>query len=385
MAKKWLVCLVVMVVLAAILPACGPAAPATIKIGLQGPMTGDYAYEGLGFEQAVKLLVDKTNSKGGILGKKIELFVEDDKGDPKESALVADRLKSKNVVAVIGAYNSTATEPASAIYDEAGILHITPSSTATRLTEHGYKRFFRVCFLDDRQGLFAAKYMTEILKAKKVGVLHDNSTYAQGLAEWTKKYLEERGATVAFYDAINPQDKDFTSTLTKIKGAGLEAVYFTGYHAQAGLLLRQSKDLGLQIQWLMGNASNNPELIGIAGQDAATGVIITTEPLPSDLPYMEAKIFNENFKFAYGQAPSSVWWVMAADAFNVIKYAIEQTNGTDPAKLAEYLHTQFKDYPGITGPILGFDEKGDRLGTIHKAYVITDAGEIVPAAEQPAP
>jgi branched-chain amino acid transport system substrate-binding protein len=385
MAKKWLVCLAVMMVLATVLPACAPAGKTAIKIGLQGPMTGDYAYEGLGFEKAVKLLVESTNAKGGILGRPVELFVEDDKGDPKESALVADRLKSKGVVAVIGAYNSTATEPASAIYDEAGILHITPSSTATRLTEHGYKRFFRVCFLDDRQGLFAAKYMTEILQAKKVGILHDNSTYAQGLAEWTKKYLEERGATVAFYDAINPQDKDYTSILTKIKGAGLEAVYFTGYHAQAGLLLRQSKDLGLQVQWLMGNASNNPELIQIAGADAATGVIITTEPLPSDLPYTEAKVFNQTYKLKYGESPSSVWWVMAADAFNVIKYAIEQTNSTDSAKLAEYLHTQFKDYPGITGPILGFDEKGDRLGTIHKAYVITDAGEIVPAAQQPAP
>jgi len=385
MAKKWLVCLAIMMVFAGVLPACAPGAPATIKIGLQGPMTGDYAYEGLGFEKAVKLLVESTNKKGGILGKQVELFIEDDKGDPKESALVADRLKSKGVVAVIGAYNSTATEPASDIYNEAGILHITPSSTATRLTTKGYQRFFRVCFLDDRQGLFAAKYMTEILQAKKVGVLHDNSTYAQGLAEWTKLYLEERGATVAFYDAINPQDKDYTPILTKVKGAGLEAIYFTGYHAQGGLLLKQSKDLGLQVQWLMGNACNNPELIQIAGQDAATGVIITTEPLPSDLPYTEAKVFNETFKLQYGEYPTSVWWIMAADAFNVIKYAMEQTNGTDPAKMAEYLHTLFKDYPGITGPILGFDEKGDRLGTIHKAYVISEDGEFVPAEEQPAP
>jgi branched-chain amino acid transport system substrate-binding protein len=383
MDKKLLV--VLALVMALILSACAPAGAGTIKIGLQGPMTGDYAYEGQGFEKAVKLLVNKTNAKGGILGKQIELFVEDDKGDPKESALVADRLKSKKVIAVIGAYNSTATEPASAIYDEAGILHITPSSTATRLTTKGYKRFFRVCFLDDRQGLFAAKFMTQIMGAKKVGVLHDNSTYAQGLAEWTKKYLEEQGASVPFFDAINPQDKDFTPILTKIKGAGLDAIYFTGYHAQGGLLLKQSKALGLTVPWLMGNACNNPELIQIAGLDAAKGVIVTTEPLPSDLPYTEAKVFNEMFKIEYGEYPSSVWWIMAADAFNVIKYAIEQTKSTDPGKLAEFLHTQFKDYPGITGPILGFDEKGDRLGTIHKAYVVNDKGEFVPYEKQPAP
>jgi branched-chain amino acid transport system substrate-binding protein len=384
MNRKWMFLVALALVLATVLPACSPAAT-TIKIGLQGPMTGDYAYEGLGFEKAVKLLVDKTNENGGLLGKQIELIVEDDKGDPKESALVADRLKAQGVVAVIGAYNSTATEPASEIYDEAGILHITPSSTATRLTTKGFQRFFRVCFLDDRQGLFAAKYMAQILGAKNVGVLHDNSTYAKGLAEWTQKYLEEQGVAVPFFDAINPEDQDFAPILTRIKGAGLDAVYFTGYHAQGGLLLRQSKDLGLETQWLMGNACNNPELIEIAGQDAATGVIITSEPLPSDLDYTEAKVFNEMYKIEYGEYPASVWWVMAADAFNVIKYAIEQTNSTDSAKLAEYLHTEFKDYPGITGPIIGFDEKGDRLGTIHKAYVISEAGEFVPAEEQPAP
>ncbi len=384
MNRRGMFLIALALVLVTVLPACSPASTA-IKLGLQGPMTGDYAYEGLGFERAVKLLVDKTNEKGGLLGKQIELIVEDDKGDPKESALVADRLKAQGVVAVIGAYNSTATEPASEIYNEAGILHVTPSSTATRLTEKGFQRFFRVCFLDDRQGLFAAKYMAQVLGAKNVGVLHDNSTYAKGLADWTKKYLEEQGVSVPFFDAINPEDQDFAPILTRIKGAGLDAIYFTGYHAQGGLLLRQSKDLGLETQWLMGNACNNPELIEIAGQDAATGVIVTSEPLPSDLDYTEAKVFNELYKIEYGEYPSSVWWVMAADAFNVIKYAIEQTNSTDSAKLAEYLHTEFKDYPGITGPIIGFDEKGDRLGTIHKAYVISETGEFVPAEEQPAP
>jgi branched-chain amino acid transport system substrate-binding protein len=385
MNKKWAFLLASVMVIALVSSACGPSGGGTIKIGLEAPMTGDYAYEGQGFEKAVELLVEQVNNKGGLLGKQIELFVEDDKGDPKEAALVADRLKSKKVIAVIGAYNSTATEPASAIYDEAGILQITPSSTATRLTTKGYKRFFRVCFLDDRQGLFAAKFITQIVGAIKVGVLHDNSTYAKGLADWTKKYLEDQGASVPFFDAINPQDKDYTPILTKIKGAGVDAIYFTGYPAQGGLLLKQSKSLGLTVPWLMGNACNNPELIQIAGLDAAKGVIVTSEPLPSDLPYIQAKVFNEEFKIKYGEYPSSVWWIMSADAFNVIKYAIEQTKSTDPAKMAEYLHNSFKDYPGITGPIIGFDEKGDRLGTIHKAYVVDDKGAFVPYAKQPTP
>jgi branched-chain amino acid transport system substrate-binding protein len=380
--------LLAVIMLAALLAGCAPVAPGatgagTIKIGLQGPMTGNYAYEGKGFEKAIRLLIDQTNAAGGINGQKVELVVEDDKGDPKEAALVADRLASQKVNAVIGGYNSSATEPASEIYNRENILQVTPSSTATRLTEKGYKQFFRVCFLDDRQGLFAADFITKVLGHKNVAILHDNSTYAQGLAEWTKKYLEERGATVVFYDAINPEDQDFTPTLTKLKGANPESVYFTGYHAQGGLLLKQAPEVGLKTQWVMGNASNNPELITIAGLDNAKGTLITTEPLPSDLDYPEAKKFMADFKAKYGEEATSVWWVMAADAYRVIEEAIKQTKSTDTTKLAAYLHNDFKNFPGITGPILGFDEKGDRLGTIHKAYEVTADGSIKPYPKQP--
>jgi len=353
-----------------------------LKIGLQAPLTGDYAYEGQGFENSIQLLVDQTNAAGGLLGRPVELVVDDDKGDPKEAALVADRLITEDVVAVIGGYNSTATEPASEIYDEVGILHITPSSTATRLTTKGFPRFFRTCFLDDRQALFAVNFMKDVLGAEKIGILHDNSTYAKGLADWVKKYMEDAAMEVALFDAINPDDQDFTPVLTKIKGADLDVIYFTGYHAQAGLLLKQSGDIGLEVQWMMGNASNNPELISIAGLDKAKGTLITTEPLPHDIPYPEAKAFIEDFTAAYEEPPASVWWVMAADAFNVVKHAIEATQSTDSEVLAEYLHNEFKDYPGITGPIIGFDEKGDRLGTIHKAYIINDEGEFVVYSEE---
>lgn len=356
-----------------------------ILIGLQGPMTGDFAYEGQGFEQAISLLVDQINAEGGLLGRPVELVIEDDAGDPTQSALVADRLVDAGVVAVIGAYNSTATEPASEIYNEEGILHITPSSTATRLTEKGFEQFFRVCFLDDRQALFAVMAMKDVLGAQKVGVLHDNSTYAQGLAEWTRTYAEEAGLEVAYFDAINPDDQDFTPTLTNIGQADLDAIYFTGYHAQGGLLLRQTAELGLDIQWVMGNASNNPEMVEIAGVDAAAGTFITTEPLPQDLEYPEAVEFVEAFTEAYGEPPASVWWLLAAEAFNVIVHAIEETESTDPEVLAAYLHEDFADYPGLSGPIIGFDEKGDRLGTIHALYEIDEEGVITYYPEQPQP
>lgn len=354
-----------------------------IKIGLEGPMTGDYAYEGQGFEKAVRLLVDQTNAAGGLLGRQIELVIEDDAGDPAQAALVAQRLVDAEVVAVIGAYNSTATEAASEIYNDAGLFHITPSSTATGLTQKGFQRFFRVCFLDDRQGLFAAEFIDGVLNAKNIGILHDNSTYAQGLAEHTKRYAEELGLNVVFYDAINPDDQDFSPILTNIGAAELDAIYFTGYHAQGGLLLKQGGELGLDLTWVMGNASNNPEMVQIAGLENAAGAYITTEPLPKDVDYPEAKKFVADFEAQYGESPDSVWWMMAAEAFNVIRYAIEQTESTDSQVLAEFLHNEAQDLNGITGPILGWDEKGDRLGTIHVAYVINESGEFIMNPQQP--
>jgi branched-chain amino acid transport system substrate-binding protein len=382
MYRKLTLLLLVLILTLPVFTGCGGETGA-IKIGLEAPLTGDYAYEGEGFEKAVSLLVEQTNEAGGLLGRQVELIVEDDAGDPTQAALVAQRLVDADVVAVIGAYNSTATEPASEIYNEAGLFHITPSSTATRLTEKGFERFFRVCFLDDRQGLFAAKFAKDVLGVQNFGILHDNSTYAQGLAEHTKRYAEEMGLNVAFYDAINPEDTDFTPILTNIGAVGLDAIYFTGYHAQGGLLLKQTGELGLDLTWMMGNACNNPELIEIAGLENAVGTYVTTEPLPKDLDYPEAQQFVSDFEEAYGEPPASVWWQMAAEAFNVTRYAIEETESTDSEVLADFLHNEAKDIPGLTGPILGWDEKGDRLGTIHMAYIIDENGEFAVHPEQP--
>ncbi|WP_324717114.1 branched-chain amino acid ABC transporter substrate-binding protein [Carboxydochorda subterranea] len=360
--------------------AAAPAALAAepIRIGIQGPMSGQWAYEGDGFVKAITLLAEQINAKGGLLGRPIQIVTADDQSDPVQAAVAAQRLVSQGVVAVVGSYASSLTEPASTIYDEAGIVHITPSSTATRLSQKGYPRFFRTCFLDDRQGLFAADFITGTLKKKRVAIIHDNSTYASGLADWTRKYLDERGAQVVFYDAITPGERDFTATLTRVRAANPEVIWFTGYFPEGGLLVKQARSLGIKATFMAGNATNNPEFVRIAGVDAAKGSVIVTEPIPSDLPYPEARQFLADYQKKYGEEPASIWTLMAADAFRVIVEAIRQTKSTDPGQIATYLHRSLKDYPGITGPIQGFDQNGDRLGTIHKAYVVNEKGQIVP-------
>ncbi|WP_027718019.1 branched-chain amino acid ABC transporter substrate-binding protein [Desulfovirgula thermocuniculi] len=376
MLKKLLVVMVAAALVVAAAGCAGGGKSDTIKIGVQGPISGDWALEGQGFVKAVTMLAEQINAKGGLLGKKIEIVQGDDKGDPKEASLVAQKMVSSKVIAVLGAYNSSATEPAAGIYNEAKILHITPSSTATKLTEKGYKMFFRTCFLDNRQGMFAADFIVNTLGKKKVALIHDNTTYAKGLADWTEKFLKEKGATVVFNDAITPKEKDFTSTLTKIKGLDPEVIYFTGYFSEGGLLLRQARELGIKAVFMAGDANNNPDFVKNAGLEAAKGAIITTLPLPQDLPYKEAKQFIADYKAKYGKEPESIWTLTMADAFRVVVEAIEKTKSTDPVKLAEYLHTQLKDFPGITGPIT-FDEKGDRLGSVHTAYVVNEKGEFV--------
>jgi branched-chain amino acid transport system substrate-binding protein len=352
---------------------------ATIKIGVQVPLTGDWAYEGQGMLNGILMLAEQINEAGGLLdGRMIEIIEADDKSDAKEAALAAQKLINSNVIAVVGSYASTLTEASQGLYAEKGILQITPSSTATRLSEHGYERFFRTCFLDDRQGLFAARFIVETLGCTKVAVVHDNTTYAKGLADWTKKYLEDAGATVVFFDAVTPKERDYTAILTRLAAAEPEAWYFTGYYPEAALLVRQAADVGLDAQFLAGNAVNNPEFVTLAGVDYAAGTIVTTEPLPGDLDYPEATRFLEDYKAKYGEYPDSIWHLMAADAFRLIVEAIKQTGSDDPGKLAEYLHNELENFPGITGPILGFDERGDREGTIHKAYVVNEEGEFVP-------
>jgi branched-chain amino acid transport system substrate-binding protein len=355
-----------------------------IKIGLEIPLTGDFAFEGKGMQQSAQLVVDEDNAAGGLLGRQVQLIVDDDKGDPQQASLVADRMVSNNVIAVIGSYSSSATEPASATYNRAGILQITPSATASRLTTHGYKMFFRTCFPDDRQGLFADEYMSEVLNAKNIAILHDNSTFAQGLANDTKSYAAKYNLNIVYFDALNPKDSDFTPVLTKLKAANPDVVYFTGYYAQYGQLLKQAPSVGFKTQWLGGNGANNTQVAAIAGNANAAGAEFTTEPLPQQLTSDVAKKFLADFQAKYQTVPQDIWWVETAEAYRVVAEAIRETKSTDPKVMAAYLHSdQFKNFPGITGVIQGFDQNGDRIGTDFQAYVIGADGSINVAPKQP--
>jgi branched-chain amino acid transport system substrate-binding protein len=361
-----------------VVAACGPVEKPPIKIGVEGPMTGEWVYEGEGFRRAVLLLADEINEEGGLLdGRTVEVVVGDDRGDPEEARRVASRLIEEGVVAVVGAYNSDATEASSEVYDAAGVLQITPSSTAIRLTEKGYTRVFRTCFCDDSQGEFAAELMIRTLGKQHIALVHDNTVYAKGLAEWAQRYAEELNGEVVLFTAITPGQRDFTTLLEQLEASAAEVLYFTGYYPEGGLLVKQMKETGLKdIQFIGGDAVNNPEFVAIAGIEAASGALVTSAALIEDLRYPETTQFVAGYEEAYGERPMSAWTLAAADGFRLITHAIAETSSTDPTVLAEFLRT-LEDFPGITGPIVGYDEKGDRQGIGIVAYIVNEEGNLV--------
>jgi len=346
-----------------------------IKIGLMGPMTGPWASEGQEMKQVVDLLAEEVNAKGGVLGRKVQVVSEDDGGDPKTAALAAQKLVTQKVVAVIGTYGSSITEASQNIYNEAKIPQIANGSTAIRLTEKGLKYFFRTCPRDDEQAKVGAQYI-QSMGYKKLAILHDNTTYAKGLADETKGLVEKAGVEIVFFDALTPGEKDYTAILTKMKAANPDAVFFTGYYPEGGLLLNQKKAMNWPVPFIGGDATNNPDLVKIAGAEAAEGFAFLSPPLPKDLPTPEAKAFLESFTKKYGKAPASIYSVLAGDGFRVLIAAAQASKSTETDKVGEYLHNQMKDFPGLTGK-LSFNAKGDRVGEVYKVYKVNAQGEFI--------
>lgn len=346
-----------------------------IRIGLMAPLTGSWSSEGQGMKRIVELLAEQQNAAGGVLGRKIEVVTEDDGGDPRTASLAAQRLITRNVVAVVGTYGSSVTEASQSIYHEAGIPQIANGSTAIRLTEKGFKQFFRTAPRDDEQGRMAAQTV-EKLGFKKVAILHDNTSYAKGLADEANALLKEQGVDVVFFDALTPGERDYNAILTKLKGADPELVLFTGYYPEAGLLLRQKKAMNWPTPFLGGDATNNPDLVKIAGQEAAEGFYFLSPPVPQDLDTPEARAFLDAYQEKYKETPSSIWAVLAGDGFRVAVAGIIGAESTDGAKIAEYLRENLTDFPGLSGPI-SFDAKGDREGEVYRVYRVDAEGNFV--------
>jgi len=324
---------------------------ADIKIAVAGPMTGPDAAFGDQFKIGAELAVEDINKSGGLLGEQLELKVYDDACDPKQAMLVANRLADDGAVFVAGHFCSHASIPASKVYEEDGIIQISPGSTNPKLTDEGGPNVFRVCGRDDQQGSVAGAYLAEHFADKNIAILHDRSTYGKGLADETKKALNAAGKKEAFEDTYTKGDTDFHALVSKLKLNKIDVVYVGGYYDGAGLLLRQMRDQGLDAVLVGGDTLVTQEYAAITGK-AGDGTLMTFSPDPRKNP-AAAEIVGR-FR-AKGVEPEG-YVLYAYAAIQAWKQAAEQAGSVDPAKVMKELHSgQFDTVIGS----FEFDENGD--------------------------
>ena len=337
------------------------AAQAEMKIATAGPMTGPYASFGDQMKRGAEMAVADINAAGGVLGQQLSLSVGDDACDPKQAVAVANKFVSDGVVFVAGHFCSGSSIPASKVYEEEGMLQISPASTNPKLTEEGGDNVFRVCGRDDQQGIVAGNMLADDFGGKKIAILHDKTAYGKGLADETKKQLNKRGITEAMYEAYTAQEKDYTAVVSKMKAAGIDVFYVGGYHTEAGLMIRQAREQGYGVQLVSGDALVTDEFWKITG-DAGQGTLMTFSPDPRKNPGA-APIVK---KFRDGGYDPEGYTLYTYGAIQAWAQAVEKAGSTDLDKVIATLRSN--KFNTVLGSI-GFDMKGDVTAPGYVWYV----------------
>jgi branched-chain amino acid transport system substrate-binding protein len=341
--------------------ATGTAA-AQVKFGMAGPITGPSAATGAQMKNGVDQAAIDINATGGILGQKVTVQYGDDVSDPKQGVSVANKFAGDGVKFVIGNYNSGVTMPSSEVYQENGILEITPASTNPQVTERKMWNIFRVCGRDDQQGKVAGNYILKHFKGKKIAVVHDKTTYGKGLADETKKAINKGGMKEVLYEGINTGEKDYSALVSKIKQSGADLVYFGGLYTEGGLIVRQMRDQGVKAPLMGGDGITSDEFASVGGP-GVEGTLMTYGPDPRNKP--EAKKVVAEFRAKKFEPEAYTLYSYAG--VQVIKQAAEAAKSLDPKKVAEKMHSGMK-FKTVLGD-LSFDKKGDITKLDYVMYI----------------
>jgi len=267
------------VLLAAALALMALAGPvnADILIGAAGPVTGPLASLGEHMLAGAKQAVQDLNAKGGVLGEKLVLSIGDDQCDPKQAVAVANKLVTQGAAMVAGHICSDATIAASKVYQEEDVIMITPTATSPRLTDEGGASIFRVAGRDDQQGAVLGEYLAKQFAGKRVAFIHDKTAYGKGLAEATRDAARRGGLEPVLFEAYSAGEKDYTALVSRLKEAGIQVLLIGGYHGEAGLILRQMRDQGLEARIIGGDTLVLDEYWAITGQ-AGEGTLFSFAP-----------------------------------------------------------------------------------------------------------
>ena len=338
------------------------AATAQVKFGVGGPITGPSAATGAQMKNGVDQAAADLNAAGGILGQKISVSYGDDVSDPKQGVSVANKFAADGVKFVIGHYNSGVTIPSSEVYQENGILQITPASTNPTVTERKMWNIFRVCGRDDQQGQVAGEYIAKHFKGKKIAVVHDKTTYGKGLADEMKKTINKAGMKEVLYEGINTGEKDFSALVSKIKQSGADLIYWGGLYTEGGLIVRQMRDQGVKAPLMGGDGITSDEFASVGGP-GVEGTLMTYGPDPRNKP--DAKKVVEEFRAKKFEPEAYTLYSYAG--VQIIKQAAEAAKSLDPKKVAEKMHSgmQFKTVLGD----ISYDKKGDITKLDYVMYI----------------
>ncbi|GAV24329.1 ethanolamine utilization protein EutJ [Carboxydothermus islandicus] len=327
----------------------------TIKIGANLELSGNVATLGQSGLNGIMLAVEEINNAGGVLGKKIEIVKYDNKSDNTEAASVATRLITQDkVVAIIGSMTSGNTLSYVNIAETNKVPVISPSATNPDVTvdpKTGKVReyIFRTCFIDPFQGTAMAKFVLNDLKIKKVAVLKDNTApYSVGLAKFFIEAFKAGGGEILADENYTTQDQDFRSVLTKIKGLNPEFIYVPGYYEQVGQIVKQARELGINVPMGGGDGWDSPKLVEIAGAAALNNTFITNH-YSSLMPDPKVQDFVKKYKEKYGSEPDAMAAV-GYDTVLVLVDAIKRAGEATPEKIKEALKTT-KDVEGVTAKI----------------------------------
>ncbi len=358
--------LILGVALAVPLAGCGEESNTT-PVAVAGPITGQYASFGVQMKNGAELAVADINAAGGVLGKALELRIGDDACDPKQAVAVANQLSGSRVALVAGHYCSGSSIPASKVYAESDVVQISPASTNPALTDNrAGPNVYRVCGRDDQQGSVAGKYLVSHFGDKNIAIVHDKTAYGKGLADETKKALNQAGKQEALFEAITAGEKDYSALVSKLKQAEIDVLFLGGYHTEAGLIVRQMRDQGMNTLLMGGDALVTHEYWSITGP-AGEGSLMTFSPDPRKNPAAAEVV--QRFKDKGIEPEGYVLYTYAA--IQAWKQAVEKAGSIAAADVVKALNdTEFDTVIGK----FRFDAKGDPSLPPYAVYRWSDGG-----------
>jgi len=339
-----------------VLLVCGIAtAQAEIKVGIATPLTGSVASAGEKIEMGALKAIDYLNDKGGLLGEKIVAISVDDACEELQAEAVARQLVSDGVIFVVGHACSGCSIHASKIYEEAGIIMISPASTNPKVTDEGGPNVFRVIGRDDQQGTIAGDYLADNHGKSNIAIIHDGTAYALGLAEFTKRQLNKHGVTEVLFASYKQDQADYKSLVEKFNNKKIDVLYATGYTNDIGIIIRQAKKTLPNLRLFSGDTLADVDFLFVAGE-AGDGTYFTFGPdmrLKPEAKDVVAAIRNED---DYEPEGYTLYSYAAVQAW---AQAVQQAGSFKPDAVIKALKANTFDT--VIGKI-GFDEKGDVTG-----------------------